>query len=131
MSDASVWAFAAPVATTFAAPRRVAAARSVAASRRWLHPSRRITRHWSGPRRRCSLLAVERRACAAAAAQRLYVMRRKLFNMLTALSLALCAGMLGMWVRGFLPTHLRFEAKQGRLVVYANEMSDAAFEHAM
>ena len=51
--------------------------------------------------------------------------------MLTALSLALCAGMLGMWVRGFLPTHLRFEAKQGRLVVYANEMSDAAFEHAM
>ncbi len=31
---------------------------------------------WSGPRRRYTLLAVERRACAAAAAQRHYVMSR-------------------------------------------------------
>src|SRR5438094_2176230 len=32
-----------------------------------------ITRRWSGPRRRYTSLAVERRACAAAAAQRHYV----------------------------------------------------------
>jgi hypothetical protein len=58
-------------------------------------------------------------------------MRRRLFNIVTALSLLLCAGMLAMWVRSFLPTHLRFQAKQGRLVVYANEMPDAAFEQVM
>src|SRR5262245_47959090 len=29
-----------------------------------------MTCRWSGPRRRCTFLAVERRACAAAAAQR-------------------------------------------------------------
>src|SRR4051812_15170047 len=34
-----------------------------------------MTRRWSGPRRRYSSLAVERRACAAAAAQRHSVMR--------------------------------------------------------
>jgi hypothetical protein len=33
-----------------------------------------ITRRWSGPRRRYTSVAVERRACAAAAAQRHYVM---------------------------------------------------------
>jgi hypothetical protein len=38
--------------------------------------TRRITRRWSGPRRRYTSLAAERRACAAAAAQRPYVMRR-------------------------------------------------------
>jgi hypothetical protein len=36
-----------------------------------------LTRRWSGPRRRYTLLAVERRACAAAAAQRPYVMRQE------------------------------------------------------
>ncbi len=36
-------------------------------------PACRITRRWSGPRRRYTSLAVERRACAAAAAQRHYV----------------------------------------------------------
>jgi hypothetical protein len=58
-------------------------------------------------------------------------MPRKLFNIVAALSLVLCAGMLAMWVRSWLPTQLRFEAKQGRLVVYANEMPDSGFEHAM
>lgn len=58
-------------------------------------------------------------------------MRRKLFNTATALSLVVCAGMLAMWVRSFLPTHLRFQARQGRVVVYASEMPDAAFEAAM
>src|SRR5437868_6422117 len=37
---------------------------------------RRITRRWSGPRRGYTSLAAERRACAAAAAQRHSVMRR-------------------------------------------------------
>ena len=37
----------------------------------------RITRRWSGPRRRYSSLSVERRACAAAAAQRQFVMQRQ------------------------------------------------------
>jgi hypothetical protein len=58
-------------------------------------------------------------------------MLRKLFDIFAALSLVLCAGMLAMWVRGFLPSHFRFEAKNGRLVVYANEMPDAMFESAM
>ena len=36
-----------------------------------------ITRRWSGPRRRYTLLAVERRVPAAAAAQRHYVMQHE------------------------------------------------------
>jgi hypothetical protein len=39
----------------------------------WRHGRGGITRRWSGPRRRYTSLAVERRACAAAAAQRPYV----------------------------------------------------------
>ena len=58
-------------------------------------------------------------------------MRRRLFNIATALSLVLCAGVLALWVRSFLPTHLRFQAKQGQLIVYANEMPDVAFEQVM
>src|SRR5687767_185162 len=41
---------------------------------------RRTTRRWSGPRRRYSLVAVECRACAAAAAQRPYVIRPRLMD---------------------------------------------------
>src|SRR3982751_3791508 len=41
----------------------------------------RITRRWSGPRRRYTALAVERRACAAAAAQRHYVRRQRIAAM--------------------------------------------------
>ena len=35
-----------------------------------------ITRRWSGPRRRYTVLAVERRGCAAAATQRHYVIQQ-------------------------------------------------------
>src|SRR4051794_33437482 len=54
--------------------------------------NRRITRRWSGPRRRYTLLAVDRRACAAAAAQRHYVMR-----LLTAIAVGIAA----MFALGF------------------------------
>src|SRR4051812_32127676 len=43
-----------------------------------------LTRRWSGPRRRYTSLAVERRACAAAAAQRWSVMPREDLAVTTA-----------------------------------------------
>ncbi len=58
----------------------------------------RITSRWSGPQRRYDSLEAERRACAAAAAQRPYVMRRTLATLAPMLSLLLCAGGMYLWL---------------------------------
>src|SRR4051812_41534060 len=44
-------------------------------------------------------------------------MLRRLLNLLTALSLLLCAATLAWWARSFLPTDLHVEAVDGRLVL--------------
>ena len=50
-----------------------------------------LTHRWSGPRRRYNSLVVERRACAAAAAQRQYVSPMRKLTLI--ISVALCASL--------------------------------------
>src|SRR5687767_4099050 len=82
---------------------------------------RAITSRWSGPRRRYNSLTVARRACAAAAAQRHYVM-----PLVARRTLSLGLGVLIAWFAGvcvvsatFSFNHTRFSAMMSWVLAFA------------